>query len=338
MEHAISGFSRDAEWTEAPPEWIMLVPAGEFTDAACQTWNNSRPDLILQNHSSRHSQIVGDWEHSSVVRAPKGDRADAAGWVTEMENRDGAIWGKISWTAAGASAIEGKAQRYISPYIAHAPDRSMIYAVLSFALTNQPNFPIPALTSASAEGRHILSTHNITLPEEEKMEKKVPDAVRNLFGIPLDMSDEDAEKKLSEIKGQAAQSTASAQRAATAEANLQTEREKVATQTKAAHDQAVETALDHYQSDEQKKMLPSEREIWKKYCSTAEALDEFKAAMDKRPKLLDEQLVDTSAHSGTSETSTESEVDEFHARYHGMTVPEWQAHKAKDKALGNDAR
>ena len=94
----------------AVPEWIELVPAtdengfleirdwrlGIYVDqAAIIEEFNSRPE------ERRRSPI--DWQHAGW--SWRNEKAPAAGWIRELEERAGAVWGRIEWTERGAKDI-----------------------------------------------------------------------------------------------------------------------------------------------------------------------------------------------------------------------------------------
>ncbi len=86
-----------------------------------------------------------DWEHASEHRAPQGLEAPAAGWVDQLEVRDGALWGHVDWTPKAAQQIQAREYRYLSPVFTYRKDTLQVVALTSVALTNQPNLDLQAL-------------------------------------------------------------------------------------------------------------------------------------------------------------------------------------------------
>lgn len=127
------------------PEWVQLIPAGVVKGRDGRTWNNSRPELIVSNFAALARELPVDVEHSSEHKAPKGEPAPAVGWIKELSDRNGEIWGRADWNAAGKSLIGDRAYRYLSPVIIYKQDSGVIVGMTSVALTNQPNFVLPAL-------------------------------------------------------------------------------------------------------------------------------------------------------------------------------------------------
>lgn len=60
--------------------------------------------------------------------------------------REGAVWGRIDWTAVGRNQVETKEYRYLSPAFDH-DSAGNVLKLVSVALTNKPNFNL-ALNSA----------------------------------------------------------------------------------------------------------------------------------------------------------------------------------------------
>lgn len=133
----------------AVPEWIELIPPGQIiTGRDGRTWINDSPEIILQAFAADGKDLPIDWEHSTELKAPEGEEAPAAGWIKEMETREGgAIWGQVEWTAKGRESIAGKEYRYLSPVFRYEVESRRIFRLTSAGLTNQPNLYISALNA-----------------------------------------------------------------------------------------------------------------------------------------------------------------------------------------------
>ena len=129
------------------PERVELVPAGEVKGRDGRRWVNDNPLSILERFALQGADLPVDIEHSTELRAPKGEPAPAAGWVHRLEVVNGAVWGAINWNDTGRSLVGGKQYRYLSPVILYAPGTGRIAGLSSVALTNRPNLHLPALNS-----------------------------------------------------------------------------------------------------------------------------------------------------------------------------------------------
>jgi len=127
------------------PEWVELIPAGAVDGRDGRSWNNSRPESILAHFAQLACDLPIDINHSTELKAPKGEPAPAIGWVMELEDRNGAIWGRVEWNATGKQLVGERAYRYLSPVIIYQPSSGTIVGLTSVGITNRPNLQLPAL-------------------------------------------------------------------------------------------------------------------------------------------------------------------------------------------------
>lgn len=132
------------------PERVELVPAGEVKGRDGRRWVNDNPLSILERFALQGTDLPVDIEHSTELRAPKGEPAPAAGWVYRMEVVNGAVWGAINWNESGRNLVGGRQYRYLSPVILYNPGTGSIAGLASVALTNRPNLHLSALNSTHA--------------------------------------------------------------------------------------------------------------------------------------------------------------------------------------------
>ncbi len=128
----------------AAPDWILLVPAGEIVARDGREFTNLTPDAVVAAFRDDRKDMPVDYEHATHLRAPEGLSAPAVAWVDDVDVRDGAIWGHVSWNADGRAAVETKAYRYISPVV-HPDEKRNVARISSVALTNDPALYLPAL-------------------------------------------------------------------------------------------------------------------------------------------------------------------------------------------------
>ena len=127
------------------PEWVKLIPAGEVIGRDGRRWNNSSPLSIIQAFIACGLDLPVDLEHSTELKAPRGEAAPAVGWVRELKVMAGAIWGRIEWNEAGRQMVATRQYQYLSPAIRHGRTNGDILGLSSVALTNAPNLRLPAL-------------------------------------------------------------------------------------------------------------------------------------------------------------------------------------------------
>lgn len=140
-----SSICRELPASAEAPEWVELLPAGPRIEGRDgRAWTLTDPSLVVARFRGR---LVFDWEHGTQLVGPKGARAPAAAWIEALEVREGAIWGRVDWTPAGAQDVKSRAYRFQSPVFTHTAAGEIIQLV-GAGLTNSPNLDLVALNRA----------------------------------------------------------------------------------------------------------------------------------------------------------------------------------------------
>lgn len=250
------------------PERIQLFPKGpelETVNYDSRRWRMSDPQAVAAASMEDGLDLPIDWEHARARKAEKGERIPTAGWIKEIAVRDGALMGRVEWTAEGRASIESREYRYFSPYFLAFEETGEVARVRHGALVNTPAFVMPALASA----------------QEERPMKKVLAAL----GLAADATDEQAaaaaETLKSERDGAQAQAAApsleqfvpradydaATARAASAEADL-------ATLRGANADAEIKQLLDEAQAAG--KIVPATRKFHEDSCRAEGGIERFK--------------------------------------------------------------
>jgi phage I-like protein len=181
------------EITTDLPERVQLIPAGAVVGRDGRSWVLDDPQQVVNRFIEQGADLPVDIEHSTELRAPKGEPAPAAGWVHQLEVIDGAIWGAVNWNETGRGLVGGKQYRYLSPVILYSPGDGSIKGLTSVALTNRPNLHLPALNFSEPEntgsvpfGSGPANNKGGMTPEEQPMLK----AVLAALGLPEDVTEE----------------------------------------------------------------------------------------------------------------------------------------------------
>jgi len=130
------------------PEWVELIPAGEFSGRDGRGPYLLDADAVLQAFAAWGMPLAIDYEHQAFNAADNGQPAPAAGWVDALEVRGGALWGQVAWTERAAAHIGQREYRYLSPVFDHAKD-GRVMRLLGAGLTNNPNLYLTALNRAA---------------------------------------------------------------------------------------------------------------------------------------------------------------------------------------------
>jgi phage I-like protein len=184
------------------PERVQLIPAGAVVGRDGRQWVLDDPQQVVNRFIEQGTELPVDIEHSTELRAPRGEPAPAAGWVHRLEVIDGAIWGAVNWNETGRGLVGGKQYRYLSPVILYNPGDGSIKGLTSVALTNRPNLHLPALNFSEPEntgsvpfGRGPANNKGGMAPEEQPMLK----AVLAALGLPEDATEATAVNAVKEL-------------------------------------------------------------------------------------------------------------------------------------------
>lgn len=160
-------------------EWLMLVPAGKFQGRDGRGPYTSDAEAVIARTRAWHGavDIPIDYDHQLVLARAHGGQAPAAGWVTELEARAGAVWGRVRWTARASAHIAAEEYRYLSPVIP-ADAEGRVQLLHSVALVNAPNFDLPV---AAVEHLHAALAH--VHPEKEHPVDPILKALLETLGI-----------------------------------------------------------------------------------------------------------------------------------------------------------
>lgn len=187
------------------PEWVELIPAGpKVTGRDGRSWvfDQTSAQLVTNAFVARSIDLPIDWEHATQRRAPQGQDAPAAGWITVLQLRIGTLWGKVSWTPRGRSQVEAREYRYLSPVFDYETETGRIVALVSAGLANKPNLLLTALnneqlvgsverqaTAMNAEERRVAHMFGLSDYEFTTTRDGPPDAVggASLSQLELDV-------------------------------------------------------------------------------------------------------------------------------------------------------
>ena len=138
-----------------PPEWIMLMPAGELNARDGRRWHLDDADAVAAE-TRRHAgdtDLVFDYGHQTDYAKENGQPAPAAGWIKALDVRGGDIWGRVDWTERARSAIAAREFRYVSPTFSHTRSGTVV-CLHRAALTNTPALDLPALAQRDGGSMH----------------------------------------------------------------------------------------------------------------------------------------------------------------------------------------
>jgi len=139
--------------------------------------------------------MLVDFDHFSL---DVDKSSEAAGWLMELANRDGALWGKVRWSDLGEAAVTGGRFRHISPVFARdnaeelGNRRVRPVELLNAALTNDPNL----------KGMQPLSNRNGGR-EPHEQESAMKQELAKLLGLDPNAADSAFVDKIQGLKNRA---------------------------------------------------------------------------------------------------------------------------------------
>jgi len=299
------------------PEWLELLPAGDLVAGRDgRTWRNPDPDSVVQQTLALGRDTPLDWEHATELKAPKGERAPAAAWITELQVRNGAIWGRVAWTDAGRASVANREYRYISPVFHYHRETLVIQRITSAGLTNSPNLYITALNQSG------------TGPEEE-LPVKLSAALIAALALKEGATDDDAVAAINQMK---ADKTAAEQAKTKAEGDLEAAlnratpgldqfvpradyntainqtkelQAKLDARDKADLETQIETAINA--ALDARKITPSTAEYHKAQCRQEGGLERFKEYVGAAPQIAADTDLDKREQDKNKDTALNQE-------------------------------
>lgn len=294
------------------PEWIPILPGGAaLVGRDGRSWINSVPEGVVSEFVAGAKDMPLDWEHSTELKAPKGEEAPAAGWFKELQVReDGSIWGRIEWTDKGREAVVSKAYRYISPVFMYDPATNLIIKLTSVGLTNRPNLYLPALNREqhmeelsmnqtqfaallAALGLAATATAEQAINHVTKMQGDLTTALNHASQPPLDKFVPKADYDVVLAKATNAE-------------------QKLADQAKAALETAINAEIDT--ALKAGKITPATKDYHIAQCRMEGGLDRFKAFCQAAPTVAADSDLDKKKP-GETETALNAEEAQVAAMF-----------------------
>lgn len=274
------------------PEWVELFPAGPRIEARDGRVWTANPAGVLAAFEANNGPLAIDYEHAQAHLAPKGEIAPAAGWIVELAERAGSVWGRVEWTANAARMIAAREYRFLSPDFQYRPD-GHISRLNGAALVNRPALELTALSreqTPNPETKDMKAIAKALGLAETADEAVILAAIATRDGertavcqaLKLDPSKSDTPAITAAI-GRLAEETATALaavQASPAAAEVSVLRKEL-TETRtalaaielASSEKAIDEALNN--ATREGKITPASRETYRAMCATEGGLQRF---------------------------------------------------------------
>lgn len=130
-----------------PPEWIKVTPRGkaQTRDGRSYTFD---PEALVSRFKSDGVDVPVDLNHETALKASKGERVYAVGYVKTLEARADGTYARVNWIDSDAAGQAVRSHRYVSPTFPHDADGNATW-LHSISLVAAPALPnMPALAAA----------------------------------------------------------------------------------------------------------------------------------------------------------------------------------------------
>ncbi|WP_142416963.1 phage protease [Bartonella massiliensis] len=256
------------------PEWVELLPKAPHVKARDgRQWHYS-PQRILKAFAANKGPLVIDYEHGQHHRARNGLEAPASGWIEELTERDGAIWGRVKWTDMAAKKIVTGEYRYLSPEFRHSKNGEIL-SLAGAGLVNRPALVMTALS------REHPSTPPLTPPLTPLVVSPTTlmEEMMDLTAIASALSLAEDAKPVEILTSIAAREKERVE----LNAQLTKAREDLALLQEEQKNTAIERLLD--KAVEEGKILPAAREDYRALCRLEGGIKHFQSLIEKLPAL-----------------------------------------------------
>lgn len=301
------------------PEWIQLTPAGpDIEGRDGRKWSLPNPDKVVAAFKSNAADLPVDFEHSTQVKAAKGERAPANGWIKDLEARNGAIWGRVEWNEEGQQAIASKSYRYVSPVFTFKKAAGEILKMISAGLTNQPNLQLAALNTEGDQ-------------EEPAMNKAILEAL----GLSEGASETDALTAINTLKSNEATARNRLDNPDASKFVPRADHELALNRIKAFGEaetkrqgEAINAAVDA--AIEAGKIAPASRDYHVAACRDEGGLERFQEMVEASPEIAGKSGLDGKDAEAQNKTAL-SDEERATCRALGMSEKDFAAAKADEK-------
>ena len=295
------------------PEWVQLLPRGPKVQGRDgRAWTLDAQAVA----AATQLPFALDYEHAQDLKAVNGEEAPAAGWVEQIDLRDGETWARVEWTPRAATAIASREYRFISPAFHYSPIDGAISRLTGAGLVNRPNF---SMTALNREEPSMLKAICAALGLAETATE--PEIVTEIVTAIARLKESTAlnSETLARYVPRADYDLA-LNRAVTAET-------QIAAQTKASHEGKVAAAIET--AVKAGKVAPASKDFYVATCATAEGLANFEKFIALAPTAFGAaDLTKVDPNPGTSKTALNAEQASV-ARALGIPDDKFAEHLAK---------
>ena len=141
-----------------PPEWIKVTPRGPTKTRDGRNYIFD-PEALVARFKADGIDLPVDTDHSTALRATRGEAPNTIGHVTALEARPDGTYARVSWLDGGKAVLAARTHRYVSPTI-HTDTAGNVTWLHSVALVSAPALSMPALAQTLAGHAHMTPLEN----------------------------------------------------------------------------------------------------------------------------------------------------------------------------------
>ena len=124
LEIALAACAFELGKVENGQLWVQMTPTGHFKaidgrphDVKSWFIDKATAQQVINRFNANKNEKVWDYEHQTLHKEKNGKPAPAAGWIKQLQWREGVgLFALVELTARAAELINNKEYRYNSPY------------------------------------------------------------------------------------------------------------------------------------------------------------------------------------------------------------------------------
>ena len=180
--------------------WIQVTPQGKFlpSDGRKMTVPHWYIDAavaarVIERFNRTRNERVVDYEHQTLYKEENGKEAPAAGWMRQLQWREGqGLFAQVELTGRAAQYVADREYRYFSPVFLYHSKSGEVLDVSMGALTNTP-----AIDGMEELELLAAATFGIDPKQEEPPMNELLKALRAALGLPENATESEALAALS---------------------------------------------------------------------------------------------------------------------------------------------
>lgn len=175
--------------------WLQVTPAGTFTPADGREmkvphWyiDAAVATRVIERFRQKKNDRVVDYEHQTLHKEENGQPAPAAGWIRDLQWREGdGLFALVELTSRAAQYIQQREYRYFSPVFMYHPKTGEVLDVQMGALTNYAG-----IDGMQALELRAAATFGIDLNNEEPLMNELLKALLGVLGLSENATEAEA--------------------------------------------------------------------------------------------------------------------------------------------------